>query len=125
MLCAGCRVTVEHAFGWLKRRFPIIAVPHQQTIEMRVATVWMCAALHKFLIQCGDTVYNRRGEAHHNNQQAQARYEEWIERGEFNTESSDSEYHFQAAGRPSLNDVAAMAGADLASELLCKLLTPT
>lgn len=37
-------------FGRLKCRFPLIAVPRQQSTSARIDAVWTCVLLHNFLI---------------------------------------------------------------------------
>lgn len=46
-------MVVEHAFGRLTRRFPLIAKPHKQALTTRAETVWACCILHNFVIDCG------------------------------------------------------------------------
>lgn len=49
------RVCVEHAFGMLKKRFPVLALPVQSLLQTRADTVWCCMLLHNFFIDCGES----------------------------------------------------------------------
>lgn len=97
---------VEHCFGWLKRRFPFIAVPRQQSVPNRVSTVWMCCALHNFLIDIGDGFGSNEGVPVQD--RAYKSYEKWIKLGVTNTHSPETFY--DSRGRPSQQKTQLMTG---------------
>lgn len=89
----GCRVVVEHAFGRLKRRFPFIALPVQQSIGARIDSVWACCLLHNFVASHGPDEIE--APVH-----IQPTVEEWIANGSGQIASPRSDSTFSSAGRP-------------------------
>lgn len=102
---------VEHAFGMLKKRFPILALPMQSLLQTRADTVWCCLLLHNFFIDCGES--NTEffcSQVSVGTRAAASIIDEWIGLAADATEALD-DMIFESRGRPSAHERAVYTAA--------------
>lgn len=102
-LLTDARVVVEHAFGLLKRRFPVLLVPATGAISLRVDLVWAGVLLHNWIMQ--QNIDNEEPLDAQFSSQLTTYLQEWQELAEDISESAQ-DLIFSSRGRPSAMRVA-------------------
>lgn len=97
------RACVEHAFGLLKNRFPVLAFPVHASLQSRADTVWCCVLLHNLFIDCGESAVELGVAEFADSAAATAVVNDWVGLAADVAENFD-EILFESRGRPSALD---------------------